>query len=325
MINILIISDKDRLPEYKQYLKAEDISVLHATDSLDEAEKFINKAQVILLDVPMEDAQQFISALGRKKVPILAVAGSANMGFAVMEWGAAEMQVRFAGQPPEYFFKMVMTKIRSVSKTIGGQTMRTLKRPDLGKADKIIAVGSSTGGTDTVEGILRKLPEDMPPILIVQHMPPIFTRMFAERLNTLCKLSVWEARDSDILVQGLVLIAPGDRHMVLARSGRDLIVNCTHGAKVCNQRPAVDVLFESIAKVLGNECRRCLGIILTGMGNDGAKGLLAMRNMGSMTIGQDQESSVVYGMPRAAYECGAVTHQLHLNDIAPAILNFAKG
>ena len=325
MINIVILADKAQLPVYKYNLQADDMTILHSTDSLSDAEGYINKANVILLDVDTDIAKIYIQELKAKKVPILVVVDSATIGFTMMEWGATEMQMRLPNQPPHYFCKLVALKVRSVSKKIGGQASRILKRPSLAKSDKLIVIGSSTGGTDTVEYILRQLPEDIPPILIVQHMPPIFTRMYAERLHGICRVSCWEARDGDPLKQGLVLIAPGDQHMILAKSGNSYIVKCIDGDRVCNQRPAADVLFESVATVLGNDCKKCLGIILTGMGSDGARGLLSLYNAGATTIGQDKESSVVYGMPRAAFECGAVTRQLHLNDIAPAILNFVKG
>ena len=329
MINVLIMADKARLSVIKAHLQLEeDIFILHTTDSITDSEGFAKKAQVIVLDVDEEKAKPFISALKSKKVPIIAVADTAPHGFSMMEWGAADMQVRNPRHQPTYFYKLLAGKIRSVSKKEGGQEPRILKRPEFdkrGKTDKLIVIGSSTGGTDTVEHILKQLPEDIPPILVVQHMPPIFTRMFAERLHNACRISAWEAKNGDTLTRGLALIAPGDYHKVLAKNSEGLYVKCTSGERVWNQRPSVDVLFESVASVLGKESYRSIGVILTGMGSDGAKGLLAMRNMGSATIGQDEASSVVYGMPRVAYECGAVKQQLHLDDIAQAILNFAIG
>ena len=325
MINILIAAGEKRNEIYKKYLKADDVSVICIAKSIDEAEINAEHAHVILLDFSVDAAEQYIKALRKKNIPILSVADNAQEGFAMMGWGAADMQLRSANEQPQYFCNMVLTKLRGTSKKLGGKITRTLKNNYANEPDKIIAIGSSTGGTNTVENILRVLPGDMPPILIVQHMPPVFTQMFAERLHSICKMSVWEAREGDPLMQGLVLIAPGDLHMVLVRENNSLSVSCINTERVCNQRPAADVLFNSISKVMGRNCKKCLGIILTGMGNDGAKGLLSMRNMGAATIGQDKESSVVYGMPRAAYEIGAVENQLHMNDIAEAIIKFAKG
>ena len=326
MINIIIIANKPKLSEMEQYLQAEnDINVLCTGESIAAVEKFINKAQLIVLDTDEESAQSIISALNN--IPVISVVDSATKGFIMLEYGAAEMHIKNHSQTAQYSCKLLASKIRIVSKKGKERSVRKLKRADSGgntAVDKLIAIGSSTGGTNTVEFILKQFPDDMPPILLVQHMPPVFTRMFAERLHNTCRLNVWEAKEGDALMKGLVLVAPGDRHMVLAKNSEGLYVKCTDGEPVCNQRPSVDVLFKSVANVLGNESHRAIGIILTGMGSDGAKGLLAMRNMGAYTIGQDESSSVVYGMPKAAYECGAVQTQLHLNDIPSAIINFAK-
>ena len=325
MINIVIVAAKTRLAGLKQYLQTdEDLSIIYATDNIAEADSYIKKAAVIVLDLDQEYTRSAVFALKDKKVPIVAITNSAPHGFTMMGWGATEMQLRTPGQQEQYFCKLLATKIKNVSKKIGGLSPRVLKWPISGRVDKIIAIGSSTGGTDTVEYILRQLPMDVPPILVVQHMPPIFTRMFAERLHSTCDISVWEARDGDPVTRGLALIAPGDYHMKLARGPEGLYVKCTTGERVCNQRPSVDVLFESIADIMGGDSNKVIGVILTGMGSDGAKGLLSLRNKGSHTIGQNEESCVVYGMPRAAHECGAVVRQLHLTEIAPAILNFVR-
>ena len=326
MINIVIIADKARLSDLKGYLPAEkDITLLHASDNLEEATPFINKAQVIIVDFITETTKSIVQSLKAKKAPpVIAIVDTAPLGFSMMEWGAADMHLRTAGHTPQYSCKLLAIKIRNMSKKEDGQSPRILKNPNMPRSDKIIAIGSSTGGTETVEYIFKQLPEDIPPILLVQHMPPIFTRMFAERLHNSCRISVWEAREGDPLRRGLALIAPGDKHMVIDKRSDGLYVSCVGGERVCNQRPAVDVLFESMAKRLNKDCQNVLGVVLTGMGSDGANGLLALRNKGSSTIGQDKESCVVYGMPRAAYEIGAVQQQLHLNDIASAIINFAR-
>lgn len=180
------------------------------------------------------------------------------------------------------------------------------------KSGKIIAIGSSTGGTETVLEILKQLPAGSPPVLVVQHMPPVFTKIYATRLHNNCTMSVWEARDGDELRPGLVLIAPGELQMSLERRDGKLIVRCLEGEKVNGHCPSVDVLFSSVAKVSG---KKALGVILTGMGADGAKGLLEMRQAGAFTLGQDEKSAVVYGMPKAAHEIGAVAKQAPLGEI----------
>jgi len=186
-----------------------------------------------------------------------------------------------------------------------------------GKAVRLIAIGASTGGTEAIYTLLRALPRDIPGIVIVQHISPGFSRIFAERLNMLLPFRVKEAESGDFTEAGTVLIAPGDRHMRVKRAGDRFRVECYAGEKVSGHCPSVDVLFESVAKEAGN---RSVGILLTGMGYDGAKGLLAMRRKGARTIGQDEESSVVYGMPKVAFELGAVEKQSPLADIPRLLL-----
>jgi len=184
--------------------------------------------------------------------------------------------------------------------------------------NKILAIGASTGGTEALKDVLMGLPRNAPGTIVVQHMPANFTGAFAERLNSLCAMEVREARNGDSITPGLVLIAPGDYHMVVRRSGARYYVEIGSGEKVSGHRPSADVLLNSVAKIAG---ANAIGVILTGMGGDGAKGLLAMRNAGARTIGQDEESCVVYGMPKVAYELGAVENQLPLSKIANAILS----
>lgn len=181
---------------------------------------------------------------------------------------------------------------------------------------KMIAVGASTGGTEAIHSILGRLPEGMPGIVIVQHIPPVFSRMFSERLNASLNMDVKEAENGDYIEQGRVLIAPGDQHLEVVRAGDRYRVHTFAGEKVNGHCPSVDVLFESVAKECG---RDAIGIILTGMGYDGAKGLLSMRKKGARTIGQDESSSVVYGMPKVAYNIGAVEKQASLDKIPQTI------
>jgi hypothetical protein len=183
---------------------------------------------------------------------------------------------------------------------------------------QIIAMGASTGGTEALLAILEKLPGNLPPIVITQHMPPIFTNMYAERLNRICKMEVREAKDQDSLYPGLCLIAPGGLQMQVIKDREGLKVSCLEGEKVSGHCPSIDYLFSSVAKECGEHA---VGILLTGMGRDGAHGLLLMHEKGAYTLGQDEESSVVYGMPMEAYKLGAVDKQGNLSQIANYLLD----
>ena len=186
--------------------------------------------------------------------------------------------------------------------------------------DKILAIGASTGGVQALTAVLSALPPNAPGILVVQHMPAQFTTSFAQRLNSLCTVTVTEARDGDSVRPGHVLIAPGGIHMLLRRSGARYHVALKDGPKVQHQKPSVEVLFQSVARYAGGNA---VGAILTGMGGDGAEGLLAMRTAGAHTIAQDEASCVVFGMPREAINKGAAEMVLPLTDIAAAMLNYA--
>lgn len=186
----------------------------------------------------------------------------------------------------------------------------------LAKRNCIIAIGASTGGTEAINTVLKGFSREMPGTVIVQHMPPVFTAMYAARLNSTCAVEVKEASTGDLVLPGRVLLAPGDQHMRVKRVNNDYMVECFQGEKVNGHRPAVDVLFQSVAAQAGSNA---IGVILTGMGNDGAKGLLALRQAGAATLGQDERSSVVYGMPKAAFEMGAVQEQVALDLISQKI------
>ncbi len=187
---------------------------------------------------------------------------------------------------------------------------------------KIITIGASTGGVEALKTVLMNLPADCPPILITQHMPPRFTDAFAQRLNRECSMTVSEATDGDIVEQGHVYIAPGSHHLQIVKAGTGYRCALDDGAAVSGHRPSVDVLFRSIARVVG---RSAIGVILTGMGKDGAEGLLEVRKAGGLTIGQDEASSLIYGMPQVAFERGAVMRQCSLNHVADAILDACEG
>ena len=186
--------------------------------------------------------------------------------------------------------------------------------------DKVIAVGASTGGTEALRIFLEAMPHDAPGIVIVQHMPEKFTAAFARRIDGLCRISVKEAEDNDSVIRGRALIAPGNRHMLLKRSGARYYVEIKDGPLVCRHRPSVDVLFRSAARYAG---KNAVGVIMTGMGDDGAKGMLEMKEAGAYNIAQDEESCVVFGMPKKAIELGAVDKVTPLNKIPATVLDMA--
>lgn len=187
--------------------------------------------------------------------------------------------------------------------------------------DKVVALGTSTGGTHALEYVLTALPRTCAGIVVVQHMPEHFTAAFASRLNALCEMEVKEAEDNDRVMPGLVLIANGGKHMLLQRSGAQYRVQLKDGPLVSRHRPSVDVLFRSVANAAGNNA---LGIIMTGMGDDGARGLLDMHQAGATTLAQDEASCVVYGMPKEAVKLGAANRQVALANIAEEIINFTR-
>jgi two-component system chemotaxis response regulator CheB len=181
---------------------------------------------------------------------------------------------------------------------------------------KIVAIGASTGGTEALKDLLEVLPADFPAIVIVQHMPEKFTAAFAKRLDGICKIHVKEASDGDRVLRGNALLAPGGKHMLLARQGAEYSVRITNTEPVNRHKPSVDVLFDSVAEHAGSNA---IGVILTGMGNDGARGMLAMKNAGAFNVAQDEASCVVFGMPKEAIAAGGTDEVHPLNKIAPAI------
>jgi two-component system chemotaxis response regulator CheB len=191
----------------------------------------------------------------------------------------------------------------------------------IGTTDRIVAIGTSTGGTQALEAVLTRLPASAPGIVIVQHMPEKFTSLFSQRLDSLCRIEVREAADNDRVTPGLALVAPGGRHMMIKRSGAQYFVEVVDGPLVNRHKPSVDVLFRSVAKFAGSNA---LGIIMTGMGDDGARGLREMHDAGASTIAQDESSCVVFGMPREAIKLGAADRVLPLDRIPEAIAAAGK-
>jgi two-component system chemotaxis response regulator CheB len=214
-----------------------------------------------------------------------------------------KVRAAFAGR------RAVSRRLSSKTSVINSTIALRLRTPG------VIAIGSSTGGTEAIETILRQMSEDCPGIVIAQHIPAKFSLLFAERLGQVCRIRVKEAESGDLVRPGLALIAPGDRHMIVQKRLSGLEVAVNQGPRVGFQRPSVDTLFHSVAAVAASVA---LGVILTGMGNDGAAGLLAMKQGGAITIAQDEASCAVFGMPREACRLGAVDHVMSLSHIATA-------
>jgi two-component system chemotaxis response regulator CheB len=183
--------------------------------------------------------------------------------------------------------------------------------------EKVVVVGASTGGTEALRVFLEAMPPDAPGVVIVQHMPEHFTAAFAKRLDGICRISVKEAEDADTVIRGRAVIAPGNRHVLLKRSGARYYVEVKDGPLVCRHRPSVDVLFRSAARYAG---KNAVGVIMTGMGDDGAKGMLEMKNAGAYTIAQDERTSVVFGMPQEAIKLGGVDRVLPIDAIAGEVI-----
>ena len=284
-----------------------------------------HRPDVMTLDIelPRMDGIEFLKRLmPQHPLPVVVISSLSNKVFEAMNAGAVEFvakPVNASKAQLEAFMKndlAVKIKIASIAK-VGGWKKQALEMPGeplSGIKDNIVAIGASTGGTEAIATVLKEFDTDIPGVVVVQHMPPGFTEMYANRLNEQCRVRVKEAKTGDVVLPGQVLIAPGgDAHMKVIKKDGVYQVVIRQGPKVNGHCPSVDVLFESVAAVARD---KALGIILTGMGGDGAKGLLAMRNAGARTIGQDESTCIVYGMPKVAYDIGAVEYQEKLPDIA---------
>ena len=307
--------------------------VAKASDAYEARDKIIEFAPDVMtcdVEMPKMDGIDFIRRLlPQYSIPVLVVSSVSERVLEALEAGAVEFVAKpgiKSGQDRESFMAELILKIKIAAKVRVVNPGRILphqvqKNKQVASGDKIIAIGASTGGTEAIYSVLKSLPADAPGTVIVQHIPPYFSGMFANRLNNQTSLTVKEAETGDYIERGKVLIAPGDKHMTIKKVGNRFKVECFVGEKVNGHCPSVDVLFQSVAKEAGN---RAVGVILTGMGSDGARGLLSMRAAGARTLGQNEQSSVVYGMPKAAFELGAVEKQVSLNMIPSAIFSFLK-
>ncbi len=291
---------------------------------------------VVTLDVemPRMDGVEFLKRLmPQHPVPVIMVSAltgaHARITLEALDCGAVDFVTKPSGRINTNLAGMLtelVEKIKAASRVdvSGWKKERVLSPPEPAKfpaviersTDKVIAIGASTGGTVAIKTILSGFPQDVPGTIVVQHMPPEFTRLFAERLDGELKVAVREAKDGDRLVKGLVLIAPGGLQSVIERSGGQYIVRCKPGDKENGHCPSVGVLFDSVAKHAGSNS---VGVLLTGMGRDGAEGLLRMRLAGARTIAQDEKTSVVFGMPKEAFLLGAVHRLSPVESIAALV------
>ena len=349
-IRVLVVDDSALMREVLTEILSQDpaIEVVGAaSDPYVAREKIMRLGpDVLTLDVemPRMDGLSFLEKLMRAHpMPVLMVSSltekDCETTVRALELGAVDyvtkphLNVR-SGTLEQA--EEIVAKVKMASHARVGRRLRAIHvaeaqpnahpRPSgrivLKTTNKVVAVGASTGGTEALVQLLTALPADSPGIVIVQHMPAGFTRSFAQRLDSLCRVRVKEAEDGDRVLAGHVLLAPGNFHMELVRSGTEARVRVFSGEPVNRHRPSVDVLFTSCAQALGPNA---VGVILTGMGADGARGLLAMRQSGARTIAQDEATCVVFGMPREAIALGAAEHVIPLQSIAAGALHLATG
>ena len=324
----------------------EDITIDVAADPFIAMNKMaMRRPDVILLDIemPRMDGLTFLrKIMAEDPIPVVICSAFTGPGLYDSVRALEDGAVDIVGKPrvglQEFLYESSVTlldALRGAARAhlrpaVGDVTVRrtltpaaprpnSVARPSRAGIDPVIAVGASTGGTDAIRTLLKALPADSPGLLIVQHMPEMFTGAFARRLNEVCTIEVREAQDGDHIYPGSACIAPGNRHMRLDRDGLYYVVRLADGPLVTRHRPSVNVLFESVARIARENAT---GIILTGMGDDGADGLLQMKNAGARTIAQDEKSSVVFGMPGKAIARGAAGEVLPLDKIAAELLRW---
>ncbi|WNG42551.1 chemotaxis response regulator protein-glutamate methylesterase [Archangium violaceum] len=348
MLRVLVVDDSAVVRQGVLMLleRVPGMAVEVASDPLIAREKMKRqRPDVILLDLemPRMDGLTFLRELMREDepIPVVVCSGLAGPGSELavraLEEGALEIITKPSLGVGE-FLRDSRTRLVEALRNAARARTRLARRgppvrlePELLErpspsllavtTDKVVAVGASTGGTEALRQLLEPMPPDCPGIVIVQHMPELFTSAFAKRLNELCRIEVKEAAQGDRVLQGRALIAPGNRHLRVRRTGGHYQVELLDGGRVSGHKPSVDVLFQSVARAAGENA---VGALLTGMGDDGADGLLAMRQAGASTIAQDEASCVVFGMPRAAIERGAVDEILPLGAICAAVLRRAR-
>lgn len=289
---------------------------------------------VITLDIemPKVDGLTFLEKLMKARpTPVVMISTLTEQGadatLRALELGAIDFIAKpklGVAQGIEEYRTLIIEKIKAASRSRVKALKPAVRSSDVKPlnfvgTERIIAIGASTGGTEAIKQVLMNLPANSPAVVITQHMPPGFTTTFADRLNTLCKISVTEAQGGERLLPGNAYLAPGSKHMEIRRSGADYKIALNGGDRVSGHKPSVDVMFLSLVKSAG---KNALAVILTGMGKDGAAGMLALHQQGTYTIAQDEESCVVFGMPKEAIKHGGVSIVLPLDDIADGVLSY---
>jgi two-component system chemotaxis response regulator CheB len=349
-IRVLIVDDSAVVRQTLREILSSDpeIEVMAtAGDPFVAAERIAEQVpDVITLDIemPRMDGLTFLKKImSQHPIPVVICSSLAEEGtqstFRALEYGAVDIVTKPRLGAKQFLEDSRITLCEAV-KAAAGARMRILGpshivEPKLTAdailspathamaetTEKVVVIGASTGGTEALKILLETLPADTPGIVIVQHMPELFTRAFANRLDGLCAITVKEAESNDTVIRGRALIAPGNHHLLLKRSGARYYVEIKDGPLVCRHRPSVDVLFRSAARYAG---QNAVGVILTGMGDDGARGMLEMKQAGATTIAQDEASCVVFGMPKEAIKLGAADKVLPLQAVAGAILTCAR-
>ncbi len=333
---VLVVDDSLFMREFISSKLSEDAGidvVGKAGDVFEARDKIIELSpDVMTLDIqmPKMDGIEFLRKLmPQYPLPVVVVSAVSGRVFDAMDAGAVDFITKSAmknDQERRNFISELAVKLKIASIAKVGQHKHSAVHDIIASRasvcagkNQLIAIGASTGGTEATFTILKNLGNDLPGMVVVQHMPPVFTRLYAERLNNACAMEVKEAADGDEVKPGCVLIAPGGLQMTVARRGSRLYVACAEGEKVSGHCPSVDHLFLSISRLKGI---KSLGILLTGMGSDGAKGLLEMKKAGAYTLGQDKKTCVVYGMPAVAASIGAVDLQLPIQSMAPQVYDW---
>lgn len=331
-IGVLVVDDS---PFFRRMLTDglsmdPSISVVATASDPFEARDYIIKynptVMTLDLEMPRMNGVEFLKKLmPQYPLPVIVISSFNKARKDVLQAGAVDFIQKPESMNSIQLTQFIQRELVAKIKLASTAKLGSYKRPQAPinhivntqvSSKQIIAIGASTGGTEAIFDVVKEFRTDVPGIVIVQHMPAGFTQMYADRLNNQCRIAAKEAKTGDRVLPGQVLLAPGDAHMRLVAMGNGYQVECKPGPKVSGHCPSVDVLFESVAKTAG---ANAIGVILTGMGADGAKGLLKMRQAGAETIGEDEASCVVYGMPKVAYDIGAVKYQVSLNGVSSKV------